>query len=88
MPNKRPYHTIIPSMLTYAQDNTLLGVMGAMVGCTTRRSFSIGCTRAVCMSLQWLWCTVPGYSTLASMTAHNLPLLIPYATVGTVLAYP
>jgi gamma-glutamyltranspeptidase len=38
MPNKRPYHTIIPSMLTHAQDNTLLGVMGAMVGCTLRGS--------------------------------------------------
>jgi gamma-glutamyltranspeptidase len=38
MPNKRPYHTIIPSMLTYARDNTLLGVMGAMVGCTTHGS--------------------------------------------------
>lgn len=31
LPNKRPYHTIIPSMLTYAKDNTLFGVMGAMV---------------------------------------------------------
>jgi gamma-glutamyltranspeptidase len=43
MPNKRPYHTIIPSMLTHARDNTLLGVMGAMVGCPTCGSFFNDC---------------------------------------------
>jgi gamma-glutamyltranspeptidase/glutathione hydrolase len=31
MPNKRPYHTIIPAMVTYDSDNTLFGVMGCMV---------------------------------------------------------
>ena len=30
-PSKRPYHTIIPSMMTYEKDDTLFGVMGCMV---------------------------------------------------------
>jgi hypothetical protein len=56
MPNKRPYHTIIPSMLTYGQDNTLLGVMGAMV-IAPHAVVYYDCAQAVCISV--LSCCAP-----------------------------
>jgi gamma-glutamyltranspeptidase len=74
MPNKRPYHTIIPSMLTYAQDNTLLGVMGAMVSSTTRGSLLRYCISSLHV-LAMVVVHRSGCSTFASMTAHILPLL-------------
>jgi gamma-glutamyltranspeptidase/glutathione hydrolase len=67
MPNKRPYHTIIPAMVTYDSDNTLFGVMGCMVS-----ALLTGQT----VSVRFLW---PFRSFSSISDDHMLPHVLPAA---------